>query len=147
MTRYLAVDLGRKRVGLAVGDDADGLATPLKTLPADPPATLPERIAEAARAYGGEVLVVGLPINMDGTVGPMAEQARAFAGTLRSRTGLGVKLVDERLSSFAADEALAGHLTRKKRRARQDAVAAAEILRTFFREGDVDGEAYNPSGP
>ncbi len=132
MTRYLAIDLGHKRVGLAVGDDVDRLATPLRTLDARPAETLPDRLADLARDYGAEAFLLGLPINMDGSEGPMAEQARDFAETLRSRTDLPVELHDERLSSFSADQALAGHLTRNKRRARQDALAAADILQAFF---------------
>ncbi|MCD6304226.1 MAG: Holliday junction resolvase RuvX, partial [Planctomycetes bacterium] len=67
--------------------------------------------------------------------GPQGRLAREFAAELAERTGLDVRLWDERLSSFAADEALAGLLTRKKRKARQDAVAAAEILRHFLAAG------------
>ena len=80
-------------------------------------------------------LVLGLPLNMDGTVGPQAKLVQAFGTVLAAQTGLDVHYVDERLSSFAADELLRpAELTRKKKKGVQDAVAAAVILQTFLSE-------------
>ena len=72
---------------------------------------------------------------MDDTEGPQGKLARAMASRLAEATSLDVRLWDERLSSFAADQALAGKFTRKKKRARQDAVAATAILQDFLSTG------------
>ena len=138
MTRWLGIDPGAKRIGLAVGGTGDGIASPVKTVPASPLDKAVEQIAACAEAYGATGLVVGWPLNMDDTEGPQARQARRFAAELAERTGLDVRLWDERLSSFAADQALAGLMTRKKRRARQDAIAAATILQGFLSAGGPD---------
>jgi putative Holliday junction resolvase len=97
-----------------------------------------ERVAEYVRQYEAQGLVVGYPLNMDGSAGPQAKHASAMAAALAKATGLDVRLGDERLTSFAADAALAGHLTRKKRKARQDALAAAKMLQDFFDAGGPD---------
>lgn len=132
---YLGVDLGGKRTGLAVGDDETGLATPLGAVEvalADADALL-RRLADAAAEQEAGALVVGLPVNMDGTEGPAAASARAIAGRLGARTGLPVHLQDERLTTAEADWAMAGSgLTHKQKKARRDAIAAAAILRDFL---------------
>jgi len=91
-----------------------------------------EEIRRLAEQYQVVGIVVGLPLNMDGTEGPQAKAARDVGRQLAETTALDVRMWDERLSSFAADSALAGRLTRKKKRARQDAVAAAVILQDFL---------------
>ncbi|MHC4294553.1 MAG: Holliday junction resolvase RuvX, partial [Planctomycetota bacterium] len=111
---------------------SDRIATPLSVVPADPLAEAIARILHIAEQYHAVGIVVGLPRNMDGTEGPQAEAARAAGSELAKRTKLDVRLWDERLSSFEADKALAGKLTRNKRRRRQDAVAAAVILQDFL---------------
>ena len=85
--------------------------------------------------------MVGWPLNMDGTEGPQGRLAREMAADLARRTGLDVRLFDERLTSFAADKALAGTYTRKQKKARQDAVAAAALLGDFLA---ADGPAVAP---
>ena len=130
-------------MGLAVGDTDAGLAGPLKVIPADP---LPDATAEIARLadeYEVDGIVVGWPINMDGTLGPQADAARAFANHLAGATQRDVRLWDERLSSFEADSALAGQLTRNKRRQRQDALAAAAFLQDFL-AGNGPADAVKP---
>ena len=130
--RYLAIDLGGKRTGLAVGDDLTLIATPIEVLEIPPGPRLVEAIRAAIREHGPDELVLGLPLNMDGTSGPAAEGARAFAAELAAATGLEVRLHDERLSSAAAEADLAGRFTRKGRKRRLDAVAAARILESFL---------------
>lgn len=132
MPRWLGVDHGTKRIGVAVGGTADRIATPLTVLPADPPASAIEEICHLAEQYQAEGIVVGWPLNMDDTVGPQARAAVEMARQLAESTQLDVRLWDERLSSFQADQTLAGKLTRKKKKARQDAVAAAVILEDFL---------------
>jgi putative Holliday junction resolvase len=141
MSRWLGVDYGTVRVGVAVGQ-AGSIVSPVEVLDAEPAEQLAAGIARLAGDYGAVGVVVGLPLNMDDTEGPQAALTRAAAVELAERTGLDVRLWDERLTSFAADEALIGQWTRKKRKARQDALAAAAILRDFFAG---DGPARAPA--
>lgn len=131
--RYLAIDLGEKRTGVAVGDDVTGLATPVDVVVT---ASEAERLAQLLKLideHGPAALVLGLPLNMDGSEGPAAKRARAFADLLAKRSGLPVHAVDERLSSEAANHQMAqSGLTHKQKKARRDALAAAVILRDFL---------------
>jgi len=136
--RYLAVDLGDKRTGLAVGDDVTGLASPAGVIetPASRADELIERVARAVEAYGAGALVVGLPINMDGTEGPRAKLARELGARLGERAGVPVHFQDERLTSAEADWSMArSGLTRGQKKSRRDALAAAAILRDFLERG------------
>jgi putative Holliday junction resolvase len=128
----MSIDHGDKRVGVAVGHTEDRIATPAKTLSADPEPDLFQGIAALADEYDVQGLVVGWPLNMDDSEGPQGRRTRDFAIRLAEALDRDVRLWDERLSSFQADQALAGQMTRKKRRARQDAVAAAAILEDFL---------------
>lgn len=132
MTFWLGIDQGSKRIGVAAGSIPPGIATPLEVVPAEPHQAALDRIAQLAAAYHAGGVVVGLPLNMDDTQGPQAALARELAGQVAEATGLAVRMWDERLSSFAADKLLAGKLTRKKRQALQDALAAATMLQDFF---------------
>jgi len=138
MPRWLCIDPGSKRIGVAVGDTSGGIATPVETLSPEPFEQLARRLGELAGEYDAAGLVVGWPLNMNDSEGPEGRKARELASRLAAETHLDVRMWDERLSSFAADEALAGHLTRGKRRARQDAIAAAEILQDFLSSGGPD---------
>ena len=94
------------------------------------------RVRAVAEEQEAGALVVGLPLNMDGTEGPGAKASRALAGSLREALGVEVHLFDERLSSERADELLRGQgLTRGQRASRHDAVAAGAILLAFFERG------------
>jgi len=143
MTRWLALDHGHKRIGAAIGDTTDGFATPLVVLPAEPIADLHTRICKLCEDYEPDGIIVGLPLNMDDTIGPQALEALQFATELAQHTHRDVRMWDERLSSFDADKTLAGHLTRKKRRAHQDAVAAASFLQDFL-QSDGPNTAKHP---
>ena len=139
---WLGVDHGHKRVGIAAGSTEDCIATPITVLPARSEPQLFAEISRLAAEYDAEGLVVGWPINADDTEGPQGKKARQFAQRLAEATHLDVRLWDERLSSFQADLLLAGQMTRKKRRARQDALAAAEFLKDFLTQ---DGPNSAPS--
>jgi putative holliday junction resolvase len=144
VTRYLSVDLGTKRIGLAVGDSEGGIVSPLDVLDAQPtPEANARAILKAAAEYDVTGIVIGLPLNMDGTEGPQAKLSKVLAAAIRklasaSKPGGGtgkltVYLHDERLTSFAADQRLIERdLTRKKKKARQDALAAAILLQSFL---------------
>ena len=131
--RYLAIDLGQKRTGLAIGDDFMRIATPVDVIEtANAEHRL--RLLEAAIArQEPDALVLGLPLNMDGTESAASKEVRAIGELLQQRTKLTVHYVDERLSSYAADQQMAGsNLTRGGKKARRDALAAANVLRDFL---------------
>jgi len=131
--RYLAVDYGMKRTGLAVCDPAETMAFPYDVLQGRK--DLVRQIGRVVASENVGAVVVGLPLNMDGSEGPQAKAARAFAGELKAALGVPVFLQDERLSSFAAEEKLAEiGLSKGSRRRRLDALAAAEILQAFLEQ-------------
>jgi len=138
MGRWLGIDHGTKRVGVAAGTTEERIASPLTTLKASPIQRCLKQITEIAERYAVDGIVVGLPLNMDGSAGAQAELARRMARQLSQITRRDVRLWDERLSSFAADSDLAGAFTRNKRRARQDAVAAAKMLEDFLASNGPD---------
>jgi putative holliday junction resolvase len=127
--RILAVDPGSKRIGLAVSDPTETIAQALSTIPAEPGDTLPTRLAEIAKAHEARRIVVGLPLRLDGTRGPEAAAAKQLADALRQASGLPVELVDERMTTAAAERSLiAGGVRREKRRLVVDGVAATLLL-------------------
>jgi putative Holliday junction resolvase len=131
--RVLAVDPGSRRVGLALSDESRRLASPLRTLEAEPAETLAERLAAVAREVGAVELVVGLPRNLDGSSGDAARSARSLADQLKRSTRLPVSLIDERLSSVAAERQLIGQgVKREKRKGLVDQLAATLILESFL---------------
>ena len=145
--RILAIDLGDKRTGLAIGDTESNLASPLTVL-VIPRANYAQLLDAIDRAIGEQLpqaLIVGLPLNMDGTTNPRTKLAEQFAAELAARTGLEVHLHDERLTSVAADQRLAATgLTRKQKMARQDAIAAAILLQSFLDTHDEQGNPVQP---
>jgi len=130
----LAVDYGTKRIGLAISDGRGVIASPLTTVSAR--GSLVEQVetvVDAVHEFDVDALVVGLPVNMDDTEGGQAAITRRYGGALGTRFGKPVHYFDERLSTVAADEMLRpAELTRKKRKARTDAVAAQVILQSFL---------------
>ena len=129
----LALDAGSVRVGLAAADPTGTLASPVAVLDAARPDELWARVAAEARARESRVLIVGLPLQLNGAEGPATERARRLAGEARARTGLRVELWDERLSSVEAERALLDQgASRRQRRARVDAVAAAIVLQAWL---------------
>jgi putative Holliday junction resolvase len=130
--RVLAVDPGSKWVGLAISDETGLIAQPLGDAPAEPADTLAQRLVEKARALGVADVVVGLPVRLDGSQGPEAKAARELAGQLRA-SGLRVDLMDERLTSAAAERALLETGMRRERRKRMaHRVSAALILQSYL---------------
>lgn len=131
--RYLAIDLGDKRTGLATGDDETHLVGPLRVVEAAEPAALLDAVRQAIDEVGPDELVIGLPYNMDGTLGPRGKKAAALATLIATTTGLPVHTHDERLTSFDAEGRLSqSGLTRGQKKKLRDAVAAAAILRDFL---------------
>lgn len=129
--RYLGIDYGAKRTGLAVCDATQTIVSPLAVL--DGQRDLAGRISEIVASEGIDAVVLGLPLNMDGSEGPQAKLVLAFARELKDRIEVPVHLQDERLSSFGAEQKLQEMgLSRGKKRQRRDALAAAEILEAFL---------------
>jgi putative Holliday junction resolvase len=131
--RILAVDPGSKRVGLALSDPTATIAQALTTLAAEPAATLAERIVDVAKANEAARIVVGLPKRLDGSRGPEAKAAQTLADAIRKESGLPVEMVDERLTTVAAERSLiAGGMRRDKRRLSVDRVAATLMLQAHL---------------
>lgn len=133
--RTLAIDLGAKRIGLALSDEGGRFATPHDVVEA---ADSQREILGIIRKEGVERLVVGLPLNMDDTAGPAAKKTIYWGNDLSKQSGVAVVFVDERLSSFEAEQGLiqrkkgGEHLTRKGKKERLDALAAAKFLQDFL---------------
>lgn len=131
--RFMGIDPGLKRVGLALGDDESALATPHKTLTRkDDPGLLHDLLAELARE-GVEAVVVGLPVRMNGMEGPEAKRARGLAKAIEQRSKLQVILWDERLTTAAAERQLRDSgLRGEKKRALIDQAAATVLLQSYL---------------
>lgn len=138
-TRYLAIDLGDKRTGLAVGDGATGVVSPLTVIEApigDPLITaLLAAVQQQFSPHARFELVIGLPLNMDGTEGPRAALVRDFGARLAARLSppRTLHFHDERLTSADAEWRLArSGRTHKEKKQVRDALAAAALLRDFL---------------
>ena len=131
--RTLAVDPGTKRVGVAVSDPTGTIAQALTTIDAAPVDSLASRLADIASEQGARRVVVGMPRRMDGSYGPEAKAARELADGIRKASGLPVELVDERLTTVAAERSLLeGGVRRAKRRESIDRVAATILLQSHL---------------
>ena len=138
--RYLAIDYGTKRTGLAICDAAETIASPLKTISGHK--GLVKLIAEVIDAEQIDAVVLGLPLNMDDSDSDQTRIVRRFYEQLKKNLQIPVYLQDERLSSFGAEERLApANFTKGKIRQRLDAVAAAEILEEFLYQKKSDDTA------
>ena len=130
--RILALDVGDRRIGIAVSDASRLIATPhsVYTRVGYGPDT--RHIAQLCRDLSASLVVCGLPRNMDGSIGFQAEKVRAFAEQL-TKNGLTVEFQDERLSTVSAHQALIeGGMRRDDRKGTVDKVAAAVILQTYL---------------
>ena len=131
--RYLAIDYGTKRTGLAICDRGETIASPLTVIQGQK--ELLKKISEVIEAENIDAVVLGLPLNMDGSEGFQTKLVLKFGKQLQDRINIPVLLQDERLSSFGAEEKLtSAKYTRKKKKKRLDAVAAAEILESFLEQ-------------
>lgn len=129
----LGIDFGERRIGVAASDSLGLTAQPVSVLERKSLAEDIAHIAELARRRRARGIVVGLPLNMDGSAGPAARRARRFATALRRELGLEVELWDERLSTVQAERALIeSHERRTRRRQARDEVAAALILQSYL---------------
>lgn len=132
--RALGLDLGSRRIGVALSDSAGTLASPYETVERCGDVALDHRrILALATEAEVEILVVGLPLSLDGTVGPAADHVLAEIDELRDATGLPVETYDERLTTVTATRLLReGGVTGKARRQLVDKVAASVILQSWL---------------
>jgi len=129
--RYLSIDYGSKRTGLAICDPSETIVSPLAVIQSQK--DLLKKILSLVNGENVEAIVLGLPLNMDGSTGPQAKLVFQFADQLNDILDVPVHFQDERLTSFSAEQKLApAGLKRKNKRKRLDAVAAAEILQAFL---------------
>jgi len=134
--RYLGVDLGRARIGLALADEVLRTARAHSMVARRSDAADLAAIGEVAREYEVTRAVVGLPLNMDGSEGPSARFARGFAAKLGEALGVPVELQDERLSTFEASDRLRGQgLSARDQKGLIDAESAAVILQAWLDGG------------
>lgn len=130
MTRYLGVDYGTKRVGLALSDPLGLTAQPLDVVPRS---EVVDRVRELVATESVAVLVMGLPTGLSGDEGASAEQARELGAELAEATGVAVEYVDERFTSRMAEAALLeSGMKRRDRKENVDKVAAAIFLQDYL---------------
>lgn len=142
MTRYLGIDYGTKRVGLAISDGLGMTARPLEVVPT---ADVAGRVKALVSEYHVEGLVVGLPRALRGHEGASEEGARELGDSLAAEVGLPVEYVDERFTSRMAEGALLDSgMKRRARRDRVDKVAAAIILQDYLDSLETRGNSEHP---
>ncbi|CAH8708602.1 Holliday junction resolvase RuvX [Paenibacillus thiaminolyticus] len=131
--KILGLDYGDRKIGVAVSDAFGWTAQGLEVIVRRKPDDDLRRIGEIIKEHGVEEIVIGLPKNMNGTIGPRGEISRSYAEVLKQSFGLPVHLWDERLSTVSAERTLLeADVSRKKRRQVIDKMAATIILQTYL---------------
>ena len=142
MSRLLALDPGERRVGVALSDPTGTIAQPYAVFDRRR-VDLYEQLREVAQEHEVSLVVVGLPVALDGHEGAPARAARDFAAAIGAATGLTVVMHDERFTTVTAEQALLeGGVRRRKRRDVRDMVAATVLLQSYLdgKERNEDGE-------
>jgi putative holliday junction resolvase len=131
--RILAIDHGTKRMGIAVSDELGMIARPLEFIPAEPFADFMVRLDEIIRAKQVDLIVVGMPRNMNGSYGPAALKVREFVSALKSALAIPIETLDERLTSVQAHRYLTEAEVRGRlRKEKVDQSAAAVLLQSYL---------------
>ena len=131
--RILALDHGTVRIGVAVSDEMKMIATPLEYIPAEPFAAFLVRLKEILRDKEVELILIGMPRNMNGSYGPAALKVQEFVAVLNSALTVPIKLWDERLTSTQANRFLIeGGVRRADRKQKVDKAAAAILLQSYL---------------
>ena len=131
--RVLAIDHGTKRIGLAISDELGVIAQPLEYVQAEPFAGVLARLKEIIREKQVELLLVGMPRNMDGSYGPAALKVQEFMAAVRDAVAVPIKTWDERLTSAQANRYLIeANVRRDKRKTKVDQTAAAILLQSYL---------------
>jgi putative pre-16S rRNA nuclease len=141
--RILAMDYGRKRIGLALSDELGLTAQPLTTLARTNRRNDLRRLREICRKHGVAQIIVGHPLHMTGAAGEMAAEAERFSARLQKELGIEVELVDERLTSWEAEQMAAEMKPARRKRSPLDEMAAAILLRDHLerRRGQAQAPA------
>jgi putative holliday junction resolvase len=131
--RVLALDHGTRRIGVAISDELGMIARPLEFIAAEPFVGFLNRLRQLVASNDVELIVVGMPRNMDGSYGPAALKVREFVGVLRTALTVAIELWDERLTSVQANQVLSQAAVRGgKRKEKVDAIAAAILLQSYL---------------
>jgi putative holliday junction resolvase len=130
--RILAIDYGRKRMGLALSDELQITAQPLLILARTNRRNDLRRLREICRKQGVARILVGHPLHITGEAGEMAQEAAQFARRLQKELGIEVQLADERLTTWEAEQIVAGRKSAAPKQSRVDDVAAAILLREYL---------------
>jgi putative Holliday junction resolvase len=131
--RILALDHGTKRIGVAVSDELKMIAQPLEFILAEPFTDFLTRLKEIIRAKEVEMILVGIPRNMNGSYGPAALKVQEFVAVLKGTLGVPIKTWDERLTSMQANRFLIeADVRRSKRKEKVDQTAAAILLQSYL---------------
>jgi len=131
--RVLALDPGTKRIGVAISDELKLIAQPLEFVPAEPFAEFLARLKQLIQEKEVELILVGMPRNMDGTYGPAATRVQEFASELKKAIPLRIKKWDERLTTAQANRILLdANVRRDKRKEKVDQMAAAILLQSYL---------------
>jgi putative Holliday junction resolvase len=131
--RILALDHGTKRIGVAVSDETRTIAQPLEYIPAEPFADFLARLKKLLVEKEVDLILIGLPRNMDGSYGPAAQKVEAFVAVLKTAITVPIKTWDERLTSAQANRILIeGGVRRNKRKEKVDKMAAAILLQSYL---------------
>ncbi len=139
--RVLGIDVGTRRIGVALSDPTGTIAQSLTVIPRTGWKAVLAEIRRLVDAHGVEHIVVGLPLRLDATEGDAAREARAFAARLAAALPVPVVMQDERLSTAEAERAMvAQDVRREERRQRRDAVAAALFLQTYLDQQHREGK-------
>ena len=133
MSRILALDHGTKRIGVAISDELKMIAQPLEFILAEPLDQAFARLRAILEQKPAELILIGLPRNMDGSYGPAAEKVREFVEQLKQAIAVPVRTWDERLTSTQANRVLVqGNVRRDQRKEKVDAIAAAILLQSYL---------------
>jgi putative Holliday junction resolvase len=131
--RILALDHGTKRIGVAVSDETKTIAQPLEYIPAEPFADFLARLAVLLVEKEIDLVLVGLPRNLDGSYGPAAQKVETFVNMLQTAITVPIRTWDERLTSAQANRVLIqGKIRRNKRKEKVDKMAAAILLQSYL---------------
>ncbi len=131
--RILALDHGTKRVGVAVSDELKMIAQPLEYILTEPFAPFLERLKKLIIEKEVDLILIGMPRNMDGSYGPAAQKVETFVAVLRNAVAVPIKTLDERLTSAQANRVLIqGNVRRDKRKENVDKMAAAILLQSYL---------------
>ena len=131
--RILALDHGTKRIGVAVSDETKTIAQPLEYIPAEPFSDFLDRLKKLLLEKEIDLVLIGLPRNMDGTYGPAAQKVQTFVAVLHNAITVSIKTWDERLTSSQANRILIqGKVRRDQRKEKVDKMAAAILLQSYL---------------